>query len=362
MLGFHRFLVLASLLCAALAAPGHERKSIEITADIGSLTIDTPITTTRSKEQTTPAKGSLVVDGSGKYPGSYANISAAVTALHNETSPQSIFIFPGIYKEQVYIGPLTSALTIQGYTRDRRSFHNNEVTLTYNLSRNTPNLTNNDATSTLRLWSSNVKIYNLNIANTFGYSAKNGQALALSAQNTDQGFYGCNFTGYQDTIYANQGRQIYARSFVNGAVDFIFGLRARAWFHKLDIETIGPGYISANGRDAANNTSLYVFNEVRVTGSSGPNSTVLGRPWRPYSRTVFQKSYLGDVVRAEGWQVWDDVQSVDNVWYREYKNFGPGAVGPRANWTAELSKRVKEGEVLGEGWKEEEWVDEEYLT
>lgn len=167
-------------------------------------------------ERITPPRGALVVDASGKLQDSYRNVSAAVAALTNTTSAQTIYIAPGVYGEQVYIGPLIGPLTVQGYTKDARSYKDNKVTITGNLSRQTPGLANNDATATVRLWTSNVKLYNLNIANTFGAATTSGQALALSAQKTNQGFYGCKFTGWQDTIYANEGRQIYARSFING--------------------------------------------------------------------------------------------------------------------------------------------------
>ncbi|CAO2658628.1 Nn.00g063510.m01.CDS01 [Neocucurbitaria sp. VM-36] len=314
-------------------------------------------------ERTYPSRGSLIVDASGKHPDSFANISTAINSLKNSTDAQTIFIFPGTYTEQVYIPPHAGPLTIQGYTTNAHSYEKNKVTITGSLSRQMPGLVNNDATATVRLWTSNVKIYNLNIANTFGYAATNGQALALSAQKSDQGFYGCNFTGYQDTIYANEGRQIYAKSYINGAVDFIFGLRASAWFDKVDIESIGVGYITANGREAANNTSFYVFNQAKVTGTSRPNSTYLGRPWRPFSRVVFQKSYLGDVMKPEGWSRWDAVQSVENVFYKEYKNYGPGAaIGHRANFSSQLTAPIKASDILGKKFEKEYWVDADYLS
>ncbi|KAJ4994292.1 pectin methylesterase [Stagonosporopsis vannaccii] len=312
-------------------------------------------------ERITPPRGALVVDASGNLQNSYRNVSAAVSALTNTTSAQTIYIAPGVYVEQVYIGPLNGPLTVQGYTKDARSYKDNKVTITGNLSRQTPGLANNDATATVRLWTSNVKLYNLNVANTFGAATSSGQALALSAQKTNQGFYGCKFTGWQDTIYANEGRQIYAKTFINGAVDFIFGLRALAWFDKVDIETIGSGWITANGREAANNTSIYVFNQADVRGTSGAGSTYLGRPWRQWSRVVFQRSYLGDVVRPEGWSRWDAVQPLDNVVYQEYKNNGPGAAGLRANFSSQLSKPIKIEDVFGRNFEKEVWVDTNYL-
>ncbi|EOA92247.1 hypothetical protein ACJQWK_03165 [Exserohilum turcicum] len=309
--------------------------------------------------RTSPDRGALVVDASGAYTNSYRTISAAVAALRDTTDAQKIFIFPGTYTEQVYIDKHKGPITIQGYTPDARDYKNNKVTLTYNLSRLTPGLANNDLTATLRLWTQNIKIYNLNVANTAG---KGAQALALSAQKTDQGFYGCKFTGYQDTIYANQGRQIYAKSYVDGAVDFIFGLWAVAWFHKVDIVTTDVGFITANGRASADGPSFYVFNQVSVTGTSGPGSTVLGRPWRPYSRVMFQNSYLGDVVKPTGWEKWDSVQSLDNIAYQEYKNSGPGAgTSNRVPWSSQASAAIKASDLFGSKYEKESWVDMDYL-
>ncbi|KAI9149065.1 Pectinesterase [Paramyrothecium foliicola] len=310
--------------------------------------------------QTRPSCGAFVVDITGEYPGSFRTFSSAVDALNPTTGDtQKIFLFPGNYTEQVYIKRLAGPLEVQGYTCNSQSYHNNEVVVSYNLSRATPGLTNNDQTATIRLWTANVTFHNLDVENTAGRAGK--QALALSAQNTNQGFYGCSFRGWQDTIYANEGRQIYAKTYVNGAVDFIFGLRAAAWFEQLDIVSIGSGYITANGRDAANNTSFYVFNKCNVTGTSGRESTYLGRPWRQWSRVVFQETYLGDVVDPSGWKRWDDVQPVDNVVFAEYQNFGPGAEGERANFTTQLDQPVKLVDLFGPGFETESWVDSAYL-
>ncbi|KAH7152693.1 pectin lyase fold/virulence factor [Dactylonectria macrodidyma] len=312
--------------------------------------------------RTQPASGALVVDGSGEYKDSFGTLGEAVTALNTTTlDEQVIFVLPGTYKEQVYIGPLAGPLKVQGYTCDTRSYADNQVTLTNNISRQSPNITKNDETATLRLWSAGVKLYNLDVANTFGAAATSGQALALSAQNTDQGFYGCRFEGWQDTIYANEGRQIYARTYISGAVDFIFGLRAAAWFEDCDIDVLGDGYITANGRDSADNDSFYVFNQCRVSGSAGVASTYLGRPWRTFSRVVFQKTALGDVVHPEGWSRWDSVQSVDDVVYGEYKNRGVGAQGVRANFSSQLPAPVKITELMGATFTKEWWVDKKYL-
>jgi len=48
--------------------------------------------------------------------------------------------------------------------------------------------------ATLRNYAENSKVYNINVANTYG---EGEQALALSAYANNQGYYACQFTGYQ---------------------------------------------------------------------------------------------------------------------------------------------------------------------
>ena len=133
------------------------------------------------------------------------------------------------------------------------------------------------------------------------------------------------------------------------------------WFQSCDIETIGAGYVTANGRDAANNTSYYDFNKARINGTSGVASTYLGHPWRDYSRVVFQRSYLSGVVNPAGWSEWNGLNETENVFYREYENYGPGAAGPRVSWSGQLRKEIRIKEIFGEGYKEEGWIDGSYL-
>lgn len=72
---------------------------------------------------------------------------------------------------------------------------------------------------TLRAWASNFSMYNINVENTHGPGS---QAVALSAKGT-AGYYGCSFTGYQDTLLSDSGNQTYVKSLVTGVIDFIFG-------------------------------------------------------------------------------------------------------------------------------------------
>jgi len=54
-------------------------------------------------------------------------------------------------------------------------------------------------------------MYNVNVKNTFGPGS---QAGAISEYGSKAGFYGCGFYGYQDTLYANQGTQVYLKGYI----------------------------------------------------------------------------------------------------------------------------------------------------
>ncbi|KAI0197754.1 carbohydrate esterase family 8 protein [Astrocystis sublimbata] len=307
--------------------------------------------------RTSAPSGCLAVSKSG---GSYATVQAAINALSTSSAAdQCVFIDQGTYTEQVYIPSRAAKLTIYGYTTDSTSYANNKATITFNLPASTAG--NNDKSGTLRVHAANAKIYNLNIVNSYG---KGSQAIALSAQK-DSGYYGCQLYGFQDTLLANEGKQYYSRCLITGATDFIFGQRAQVWFEKCDIRVRNGGYyITANGRDKSSNPSYYLFNNCDVAAASGesvPNgSYYLGRPWRTYSRVVFQSTTLSSVINSAGWHDWNGDTNVGNIYYAEFANSGSGAGGSRVSWSRKLNSAVSQADVLGSGYASGAWFDGSY--
>jgi pectinesterase len=303
--------------------------------------------------------GCLSVGGSGKY----KTVQSAVDALSTtSTTAQCIFIAKGTYKEQVLIDGLKSALTIYGETTDTSSFSANTVTITQGKSQD--NSPTNDQTATLRAHTSNFKVYNINLVNTRGQGS---QALALSANNGKQGYYGCQFKGFQDTILAETGVQIYAKSYIEGATDFIFGQKGQAWFDGVDIRVLAAslGYITANGRDSSSNPSYYVINKSKISAANGNNvpagAYYLGRPWRNYARVVFQSTSMTNVINGAGWTKWNTGDDrTDNVLFGEFGNSGDGSKGSRASFSKKLSSAVSISTVLGSDYTT--WVDTSYLS
>lgn len=193
---------------------------------------------TLAKSRTSPPPGCLSV---GQSAGDFSTIQAAVDSLDTTTpDPQCIFVYPGTYTEQVLVPARAAQLSVYGSTPDTSGYAANTVTVTNNKSQKL-NISN-DETATLRIKSAGFSLYNVDVDNSFG---KGSQAVAVSAY-ADSGYYGCAFRGFQDTLLAQTGRQVYARTLVQGATDFAFGQHAGAWFEKCDVRVLvaGVGYVT----------------------------------------------------------------------------------------------------------------------
>ncbi|KAF4982171.1 hypothetical protein FZEAL_2148 [Fusarium zealandicum] len=297
----------------------------------------------------TEAPSGAIVVGEG---GDFSSIQEAVDSISSAGSV--IFVQPGTYEEQVLIPHTVGALTIYGYTEDDQDYSKNQVILTHNLGADQAG--SNDASGTLRAKNDGLKMYNVNVINSRG---KGVQAIALSAYGSEQGYYGCQFSGYQDTVLSNLGNHYFHGSYIEGATDFIFGQKSVAWFESCTLGIVGKGYITANGRDSETNPSWYVINKSTVQAVSGveDGGTYLGRPWREYARVVFQNSNLGSVVNSAGWLAWGD-NPTGNVYYGEFGNTGKGASGDRASFSQKLSSEVAIGDILGST----SWIDSDYVS
>jgi len=298
-----------------------------------------------AEARTSAPSGCVTVGSSGKY----STVQAAVDA-----APSCIFISAGTYSEQVYIEAGSAITAIYGETSDTSSYSNNKVTITAGHSQ--AEGLSDDATGTLRAHNDGLQVYNINIVNSYGQGS---QAIALSAYGSEQGYYGVQITGYQDTLLAEQGYQLYVNSYIEGAVDFIFGQEGVAWFENCDIYTIGAGAVTASGRDSESNPSYYVINNSNIDGSAGSGVNYLGRPWRDYARVIVQNTALSDVINSAGWEIWntgDD--NTDHVTFEEYGNTGSGASGTRASFSSKASSPLEMSSILS-GYTS--WADASYL-
>ncbi|KAJ1553016.1 hypothetical protein HK405_009235 [Cladochytrium tenue] len=315
--------------------------------------------TAAATSRTSPPSGSITVCSSGC---NYATIQAAVSSISTtSTSTHSIFIYSGTYTEQVTIPSLAGKLNIYGYTTNTASYSSNVVNLEHSSSL-ASGATSDEYTAALINLSENVAVYNINIKNTYG---KGSQAIALSAYNTEQGYYGVGLYGYQDTLLAETGNQIYANCYIEGAVDFIFGQHARAWITGSTIAvSAGGGAITANGRSSSSDVSYYVIDSSTIAAKSGTSITsgtvYLGRPWSEYARVCFQKCSLSAIINSAGWEEWSSsTPNTADVTFEEYDNTGTGASGTRASFSTKLSSAISISTILGSSYTS--WVDTSYL-
>ncbi|KAL2129177.1 hypothetical protein VTI74DRAFT_8117 [Chaetomium olivicolor] len=301
----------------------------------------------RAAARTSPPKGCLVVRRSGTKAGEYSTISAALAAVK---ANGCVFIYGGTYAEQMRI--TTAGLKIYGYTTDISSYKSNTVTITHKLgSHDAGSL---DASSTVNVVATDFSMYNINVENTYGTA---GQAVALTANGVRQGYYGCSFKSFQDTLYAKAGYQYYSNCYIEGAVDYIFG-DAAAWFGECTIASVRGGYITASSRTNADDTAWYVFDHSTITVAAGAQdvkgAVFLGRPWRVLARVIYQFSSLSDIVNPEGWA---PMAAGATPIFMEYQNTGAGADTSKRKYLTPTKAAVSKSQL----WPENsDWYDKTY--
>ncbi|KAL3457955.1 pectin lyase fold/virulence factor [Aspergillus heterothallicus] len=319
---------LASLLLAgtALASPRFQSK--------------------RASRTSAPA-GCLTVGGSGTY----SKIADAITALGSSSADACIYIAAGTYQEQLTF-KYGGSLTIYGETADTSSYKQNTVTITHTIS--SPESGSLVSSATVNAQQDDISFYNVNIVNGYG---KGAQAVALAASGERQGYYGCQFLGYQDTLYARAGIQYYSNCYIEGAVDYIFGA-ASAWFGECTIVSNGAGYITAMSREVATDPAWYCFDHCKISGKSGldlSGDVYLGRPWRVLARVIYQNSALSDIINPAGWTTM--AEGATPLYY-EIGNSGDGADTSERLYESSISAAVDKNTVLGSGWST--WIDRSY--
>lgn len=170
------------------------------------------------------------------------------------------------------------------------------------------------------------------------------QAVALRVSADLSVINRCRIDAFQDTLYAHTNRQFYRDSVITGTVDFIFG-NAAVVFQKCNLVARKPmdkqnNMFTAQGREDPNQNTGTSIQQCNLTPSLdlkpvlGSFKTFLGRPWKEYSRTVVMQSFLDSHIDPTGWAPWDDKQStLNNLYYGEYMNNGPGAgTSMRVKW------------------------------
>jgi pectinesterase len=283
----------------------------------------------------------VVVSQDGK--GDFKTIQQAIdhAPLYGEDR-LIVEIRPGTYHERVMVPQDRPRVTFQG--SDAAT-----TVITYSMSAIAAGGTFFSAV--VHVEANEFQAENITFENSYGVGS---QAVAISVQSDKSVFRKCRFLGWQDTLYANRGRQYYKDCYIAGHVDFIFG-NATAVFDHCEIHSRGAGFITAQSRVTPEGTTGYVFFHCDLTGENTGKGVYLGRPWRPYSRVVYLDCTLGAHIIASGWDNWRSADNEKTAFYAEYGSTGPGAeAAKRVPWVHTLTAaeaKAFEPETFLQGWK-----------
>ncbi len=275
----------------------------------------------------------------------YKTIQEAVNSVRDLGEKEvKIYVKKGTYKEKLIIPSWKIRISIIGENPEN-------TIITFDDYSGKPNPAGKDqfgnakfstyTSFTVLIQGNDIHLENLTIINSAG---RVGQALALHIEGDRFIAKNCRFFGNQDTLYAaiENSRQYYKNCYIEGTTDFIFG-KATVVFKDCTIKSLSDSYVTAASTSAQQKFG-FVFLNCKLIADTAVTKAYLGRPWRPYAKTVFLNCDLGKHILPEGWNAWKgDKMFPDKeltVFYAEYKNTGAGASpGTRLPWTKQLTDK-----------------------
>ncbi|WP_167615913.1 pectinesterase family protein [Maribellus sediminis] len=292
-------------------------------------------------------------DGSGDFTTVQEAIDAVPDFRKNRTT---IFIKAGVYKEKLVLAASKTNVTFIGEDLEK-------TILTYDDFASKKNRFGEEMGTTgstsFYIFGDGFIAENITFENSAG---RVGQAVAVRVDGDMVAFKNCRFLGNQDTLYPHgeKSRQYYLNCYIEGTVDFIFGW-STAVFNKCTIFCKDHGYVTAPSTLEETEYG-FVFLNCKISGDAPEHSFYLGRPWRPYGKSVFILCELGGHIKPEGWHNWGDPNKEKTAYFAEYKNTGPGAAArKRVEWAHELSnveaEKYTPETILGEWFGEIEWLE-----
>lgn len=288
-----------------------------------------------------PTQLTVAQDGSGNY----KTIQEAVNAVRDLGQWRvTIHIKKGIYHEKLVIPSWKTKISLIGESAESTIITNSDYS-----GKAVPggkdafgNAKMSTYTSyTVLVQGSDFIAENLTIENAAG---RVGQAVALHVEADRCVIKICRLLGNQDTLYAATGnsRQLYEDCYIEGTTDFLFG-EATVVFNRCTIKSLLNSYITAAATPQGQAFGFVLFN-CKLISDSAAAKVFLGRPWRPYAKTVFINTEMGSHIVPQGWNPWKgDAMFPDKektTYYAEYQNTGPGAkTGERVSWSKQLTAR-----------------------
>lgn len=283
------------------------------------------------------------------------DLQAAVNALNE---PATVYLKSGTYRQKIEI--TADDITVIGEDRETtvitwddyaRKMHADGKE--YNTFR----------TYTLCVSGNNVRLENLSVDNTNVNPSEAGQCVALSVHGKLFSAENIDLRSTQDTLFLSPfpddlvtrykgfipERQLYreGRSLhlfencrIYGNVDFIFGC-SEAYFKNCGIYSVydarKTGFVAAPAHPLAEEAGFtFIDCEFKRVGV-GNREVYLARPWRDYGKCVFINCVLGEHIRPELFDKWNDTDRDKTARFFYYGLSGI-ATAP-AEWAKELTEK-----------------------
>ena len=262
-----------------------------------------------------------------------STVQAAFDAVpENNSSPITIIVKAGIYKEKLHVDAGKNFITLIGDGADKTI-----LTFDDHTGKISPkgDVINTRTSYSFLLKANDFTAKNIAFQNDAGFTA--GQAVAAEIDGDKAVFYNCRFLGFQDVLFTSSdaSRQFYKDCYIEGTTDFIFG-SSTVWFQHCHIHSKKNSHVTAASTPASHAFG-YVFKDCTLTGDTSLHGVSLGRPWQPYA-AAYISCNIGAHILPEGWRNWNNTENYKTVRYAEYKNTGLGAdITRRVTWAKQLS-------------------------
>jgi pectinesterase len=291
-----------------------------------------------------PSEITVAQDGSGNY----KTIQEAVNSVRDLGQQRVIIhIKKGIYHEKLIIPSWKTKISLIGEDEENTIITNTDYSGKANpggCDAYGKDKFTTYTSFTVLVQGNDFVAENLTIENASGPV---GQAVALHVEGDRCVIKNCKLIGNQDTLYAatEKSRQYYEGCYIQGTTDFIFG-EATAVFKNCTIKSLINSYITAAATTPRQQFGFVLFN-CKLIADTSVTKVFLGRPWRPYAKTVYINCELGSHILPEGWNPWKGDAMFPGkektAYYAEYGNTGEGSsTKDRVAWSKQLnSEEIK---------------------
>jgi pectin methylesterase-like acyl-CoA thioesterase len=256
-----------------------------------------------------PSHGARVITVDPHGHGDFCTVQGAINAVPaNNTTPRLIKVASGTYTELDWVAPDKPKITVQGAGQDSTTIeYANNNTLN---SANTTDICARQAIPVhddYNCWRSNFSVEandftleDLTLLNTTPFGGSQAEAFRGNADRIT--LNRVSLLSHQDTIRL-QGLGYVTNSFIEGDVDFTWGVGTVFWTHD-ELESDSAGYVT-QVRNPAGQYG-YVFYQDTLTAAPGvaDGSVYLGRidpTVYPYSQAVYIDTKMGPQINPAGW-------------------------------------------------------------